>query len=104
MYAKILKKLRSTYPEPPKGHTLRRVKKLAGLICGMILKRRSTMAAVGSGLPQHITAHSKEKACKQFLDNAWNDYQSHYSPYLEQYLPLLMWRFSLFGDRWFSDG
>lgn len=90
LYVKILKKLRSTYCEAPKGHTLRRVKKLAGLICGMILKKRSTMSALGSGLPQYITAHSKEKACKQFLDNAWNDYSTHYLPYIEQYLPLFI--------------
>ena len=90
LYAKILKKLRSTYSEPLKGHSLRRVKKLAGFICGMILKKRSTMSALGSGLPQYITAHSKEKACKQFLDNDWNDYQTHYLPYITHYLPLFI--------------
>ena len=80
----------SLYPKPPKGHFLRRIKKLAGLICGMIYKKSCAMSAVGSGLPQQITAYGKEKACKEFLDNAWNDYQTHYLPYIQQFLPLFI--------------
>lgn len=87
MYRKVLKKLLTLHPKGLKGHPLKRVKKLAGLICGMLLRKESTMSAVGSGIPQHITAHSKEKACKLFLDNAWNDYETHYLPYMETFLP-----------------
>jgi len=90
IYRKILQKLLSLYPNGLKGHALKRVKKLAGLICGMIRKKKCTMSAVGSGLPQIITAHSKEKACKNFLDNAWNDYQTHYLPYIQQFLPVFI--------------
>ena len=56
----------------------------------MLRKKKSTMAALGSGLPQQITAHSQEKACKNFLDNAWNDYQTHYLPYITHFLPLFI--------------
>jgi len=90
LYRKILLKLLSLYPKGLKGHALKRTKKLAGLICGMLRKKKCTMSAVGSGLPQQITAHSKEKACKTFLDNAWNDYQTHYLPYIKHFLPLFI--------------
>ena len=90
IFRKILQKLLSLYPKGLKGHALKRVKKLAGLITGMLRKKKCTMAAVGSGLPQHITAFSKEKACKNFLDNAWNDYETHYLPYIQQFLPLFI--------------
>ena len=90
LYRKILQKLLSLYPKGLKGHALKRTKKLAGLICGMLRKKKSTMAALGSGLPQQITAHSQEKACKNFLDNAWNDYQTHYLPYITHFLPLFI--------------
>ena len=45
------------------------------------------MNALGSGLLQVITAHSKEKAAKTFLENYWNDYQTHYLPYMKRFLP-----------------
>lgn len=86
IYSKILKKLLSLYPKGLKGHAGRRLKKLAGLVCGMIRKKKSSMRALGSGLPQYITAHSREKASKLFLDNAWNDYETHYMPYMEAFL------------------
>ena len=90
MYGKVLQKLLSLYPKGLKGHPLKRVKKLAGLICGMIRKKRSSMSAVGSGLPQRIAAYSKEKACKDFLDNDWNNYETHYLPYIQHCLPLFI--------------
>lgn len=90
IYGKILQKLLSLYPKGLKGHRLKRLKKLAGLICGLLRKKRCSMSAVGSGLPQQISAYSKEKACKDFLDNAWNDYQTHYIPYMQHFLPLFI--------------
>jgi len=90
IYRKILQKILSLYPKGLKGHPLKRVKKLAGLICGMLRKKKCTMSAVGSGLPQQITAHGKEKACKNFLDNAWNNYETHYLPYIKHFLPLFI--------------
>ena len=48
------------------------------------------MSAVGSGLPQRIAAYSKEKACKDFLDNDWNNYETHYLPYIQHCLPLFI--------------
>lgn len=86
----ILKSLLSFYPNRPKGHLLGRLKKLAGFICGMIRTKESTMSAVGSGLPQDITAYSKEKACKNFLDNRWNEHEIYYLPYIEKLLPLFI--------------
>jgi len=87
---KILKNLLSLYLKSPKGHLLKRLKKLAGFICGMIRTKESSMAAVGSGLPQYITAYSKEKACKNFLDNRWNEHEIYYLPYIEKFLPLFI--------------
>jgi len=90
LFRKILQKLLSLHTKRPEGHALKRIKKLAGLICGMMRKKKCTMSAVGSGLPQQITSHSKEKACKTFLDNTWNDYDTHYLPYIKHFLPLFI--------------
>lgn len=90
LYRKILIKLKSFLPDKPKRSHVRRMRKLAALICGMMRKKKSTMKALGSGIPQFITAHSQEKASKAFLDNSWNDYDVHYFAYIRALLPLFM--------------
>ena len=90
LYRKILTKLMSLLPDKPKRSQIRRTRKLAALICGMMRKKKSTMKALGSGIPQFITAHSQTKASKAFLDNAWNDYEVHYLPYMRAFLPQFM--------------
>ncbi len=82
MYRKVLKKLLSYYPKSIKGHALKRIKKMAAAICGMLRKKKPHMSALGSGLPQMITGHSQEKAMKMFLENSWTDFDFHYLPFI----------------------
>lgn len=86
MFRKILKKLRKFFGKGLKGHSLRRIKKLAAFISGILRKRKPHMSALGSGLPQKITAHSKEKAVKKFLENHFIDFDSYYLPYVSDLL------------------
>ena len=44
------------------------------------------MSSIGSGLPQTITAHSKEKAVKKFLENHFIDFDTYYLPYISSIL------------------
>ncbi len=44
------------------------------------------MADIGSGLPQDIDAYSKETAAKRFVENKWVVYETHYLPFLKQFL------------------
>jgi hypothetical protein len=90
LFGKIFKKLLSYYGKHLKGHAYGRVKKLAGFICGILRSKKPHMAAIGSGLPQQITAYSKEKAAKEFVDNKWTDYQTHYLPYISELLSHLI--------------
>jgi len=86
MFRKILNKLRLFYGKGLKGHALRRVKSLSAFICGILRKKKPHMSALGSGLPQGITAHSREKAVKKFLGNRFIDYDAYYLPYISSLL------------------
>lgn len=86
LYRKILKKLLSFFGKNLKGHSLRRIKSFAAFICGILRKKKPHMSAMGSGLPQLITAHSKEKAAKKFLENYFIDFETYYLPYINSLL------------------
>ena len=86
MFRKILKKLLSFYGKDTQGHALRRIKSLAAFICGILRKKKPSMSALGSGLPKKITAHSKEKAVKKFLENHFTDFDTYYLPYISSLL------------------
>jgi len=86
MYRKILTKLRLFFGKQLKGHPLKRIKSLTAYICGILRKKRPYMSALGSGLPQMITAHAREKAAKTFLENLWIDFDSYYLPYVASFL------------------
>lgn len=87
IYGKMLKALKSVHPKELKGHALKRVLKMTGLITGMIRYQSSHLAKLGKGLPQQITAHGKEKAAGIFLANKWIDMETHYLPFLKDMLP-----------------
>lgn len=72
----------SFFGKKTKGHALRRLKSLTAYICGILRKKKPYMSALGSGLPQQITAHSKEKSAKKFLENRFIDFDTYYMPYL----------------------
>ena len=99
MLRKILKSLFSYYGKGQRKSIRHRIKKLAALICGMMRRKRSTLSALGSGLPQQIEAYSKEKAAKSFLESYWIDFETYYQPYiiklLKKLLPSLTQRFGL---------
>lgn len=87
IYGKVLKALKSVQPKELKGHSLKRMLKMVALITGMIRYKSSHLAKLGKGLPQQITAHSKEKAAGTFLANKWTDIDTHYLPFLKDMLP-----------------
>lgn len=87
IYGKVLKALKAVQPKGLKGHALKRISKMTGLITGMIRYQSSHLAKLGKGLPQRITAHSKEKAAGTFLANKWTDIETHYLPFLKDMLP-----------------
>lgn len=97
IYVKVLKALKSIHPKDTKGHALRRIQKMAALITGMIRYKSSHLAKIGKGLPQRITAYSKEKAAKAFLSNKWTDVETHYFPFLEVILPTII-KYNLKAD------
>lgn len=80
LYRKVLKSLLSYHSKQIKKSEKRRVKRLAAAICGLIRKKKPHMSALGSGIPKMMTAYSREKAMKIFLDNKWTDYETHYLP------------------------
>ena len=74
---------------------MKRITCLSGLIAGMVRKNSCHMGDIGSGLPQNIDAYSKETAAKRFVVNKWVDYETHYLPFLDQFLRAAL-AFSLF--------
>ena len=86
IFRKILKKMLSFYGKGLKGHAMRRIKSLTAFISGILRKKKPHMSALGSGLPQVITAHSKEKAAKKFLENHFIDFDTYYLPYVSSLL------------------
>ena len=86
LFRKILKKLLSFFGKNLQGHAFRRLKSFAGFICGIMRKKKPYMSAIGSGLIQPITAHSKEKAAKKFLENYFIDFDVYYLPYISTLL------------------
>jgi hypothetical protein len=64
----------------------------------MVRKNSCHMADIGSGLPQNIDAYSKETAAKRFVENKWVDYETHYLPFLDQFLRAAL-AFSLFRSK-----
>ena len=86
LYRKILKKLLKLFGKDLKGHRLKRVKKLAAMICGLLRKKQPSMKSLGHGLPQPIQSHSREKSAKAFVDNKWVDYQTFYLPFITSLL------------------
>lgn len=94
LYRKILKKLQRTFKKllgkPLKGHQFARLRSLAAFITGMIRTKSSHLSAIGKGLLQLITAHSKTKAAKKFVYNRHIDYETYYLPYLKELLKLVI--------------
>jgi len=82
----ILKKLLSCFGTHLQGNAFKRVKKLAGLICGLLRKKKPDMGSLGYGIDSNINAHSREKAAADFLYNKWIDYDSFYLPFLKELL------------------
>lgn len=86
IFRKILKKLLSFFGKKTRGHALRRLKSMAAYICGILRKKKPYMSALGSGLPQQITAHSQEKSVKKFVENHFIDFDAYYLPYVSSLL------------------
>lgn len=86
LFRKILNKLLAFFGKNLIGHAFRRIKSLAAFICGILRKKKPHMSAIGSGLPQIITAHSKEKAAKKFLENYFIGFDCYYLPYISTLL------------------
>ena len=91
MYRKIRKKLRKFFRKSNHRFFVRRsfkrrLKLLTAAVCGMMRKQSSSMAALGYGLPQVITAHSREKTMKRFVENEWIDYETYYMPIIKKVL------------------
>ncbi len=86
LFDQLQKKLCSIYETPPKGHVLKRLNCLSGLVAGMIRKGSPHMADIGKGLPQNIDAYSKEVAAKRFVDNKWTGYEEHCLPFMSRFL------------------
>lgn len=90
LYRKVLKCLLSYHPKTIKKSQKRRVKRLVAAICGIIRKKQPHMLALGSGIPTMMTAYSREKAMKIFLDNKWTDYETHYLPVISKLLSRIL--------------
>lgn len=86
LFTQLHRKLCSIYEAPPQGNDLKRITCLCGLLAGMIRKDSCHLADIGSGLPKDIDAHSKEIAAKRFVENKWVDCETHYLPFLSQFL------------------
>ena len=86
MYRKILKNLDEFLGTNLKGHKKRRKEKLAGLICGLMNRKKPSLSALGSGLPQMIKSHSREKSAKKFLENRFIDMEGYYQPFISRTL------------------
>lgn len=94
LYRKIFKKLQRTFKKilgkKLKGHQIARLRSLAAFITGMIREKSSHLSAIGKGLLQLITAHSKTKAAKKFVYNSHIDFETYYLPYLKELLKLVI--------------
>lgn len=90
IYGKVLKALKSLHSKGLQGHAFKRVKKMAGLVTGMIRYKSSHLSKIGKGLSEQITAYSKEKAAKAFLSNKWTDIETHYLPFIKDMLPKII--------------
>lgn len=90
MYHKILKNLGEFLGMNLQGHKKRRKAKLAGLICGLMNKKKPSLSALGSGLPQMIKSHSREKSAKKFLENRFIDIKSYYLPFIRKTVSQIM--------------
>jgi hypothetical protein len=86
LFSRIQEHLCSTHEALPTGNALKRINSLSGFITGMIRKGKSTLPAIGSGIPKNINADSKTIAAKRFVENKWTDYDSHYLPFLAEFL------------------
>lgn len=86
LFSQIQKHLCSTLETPPTGNALKRINNLSGFITGMIRKGKSSLPAIGSGIPKNINADSKTIAAKRFVENKWTDYDTHYLPFLVEFL------------------
>ena len=93
MFRKVLKSLRKFFGKNLKGHKRGRLKKLAALICGLMLSKKPSMIAIGSGLPQKIKAYSKEKEAKKFLENRFIDLETYYQPYIKEIVQEIIFLF-----------
>ena len=82
IFTEVQKSLCELSPQTARGHVLKRINSLSGLVSGMIEKGKSHLSKIGSGLPQDINAHSQEIHAKRFLENRYTDYKVHYLPYL----------------------
>lgn len=90
MYRKILKNLDEFLGMNLKGHKKGRKEKLAGLICGLMNKKNPSLLALGSGLPQMIKSHSREKSAKKFLENRFIDLENYYLPFIRKTVGQIM--------------
>lgn len=97
LFSQLHQKLCSIYEKPPQGNALKRITTLSGLIAGMIRKGSSNLPDIGSGLPQNIDANSKTVAAKRFVNNKWTDYETHYLPFIVEFLRAII-AFTPVGD------
>jgi hypothetical protein len=77
---------RSSLSGNPKGHAASRIKRLRGLVNGIIRKGSSHLSDIGSGIPEDIDANSKTTAAKCFISNKWTDIETHFLPFIEAFL------------------
>jgi len=90
LYLEVHNQLMSLYEHKPEGQAYGRVKQLSGFITGMIHKGKSSMPAIGSGLPQDIYANSKTDAATRFVSNKWTDFETHFLPFAIPFLTSIL--------------
>ena len=89
---KLVKFLKKILRKKLRGHYLRRLRKLAAFIAGMLKSRsrQSDLRSIGKGLYWLTNAYSREKAAKRFMYNKWISYEDFYQPYLEVFINKLL--------------
>ena len=68
-FPRVKDSLKSLYGKWPQGNAMRRLNTLCGLVTGMLNRKSSHLADLGSGLEQDINAASREISTKRFLEN-----------------------------------
>lgn len=86
IFTEVQKSLSDLSVQELRGHALKRINTLSGLVSGMIEKGKSHLSKIGTGLSGDINAHSQEIHAKRFLENQYTDYKVHYLPYLSHFI------------------